>query len=314
MRGLWTRLAHLIFVLFGVTLFVFFLLNFLPSDPAEIIAGASGNTATESVDEIRKNLGLDRPVIERYVDWLGNVAHGDLGKSYRTNQPVLEAIKQPLPVTLELVLLTEILSLVIAVPLAVICAYRRDGRFDKATTITTFGLQSIPSFVTSLLLIYIFAVGLGWLPAIGYTRLSDGVVENLRTLAIPAMALSSALVPVYFRVLRNEMVRTLQEDYILMARAEGIPPRVILFRYALRSSMPTLVTVVGINIGSLVGGTLIVELISGVPGMGRLLFEAISNRDYLMVQGVILVIASAYVLANFIVDVSYPLMDPRVRR
>ncbi len=308
-----TRVAHLAAVLLGVSFLVYVLLDLLPGDTAEVIVASSDNPTPGAVEAIRHELGLDKPLLVRFVLWLGNAVTGDLGHSYRTSQTVVEAIGDRLPVTLELLVLAEVVSLAVAIPVAVIAARHRDGIVDRITAFFTFGLQSIPNFMVALVLILLLAVQLGMLPAIGYVPLSEGVGENLMSLTIPTLALAAGLIPLYLRVLRNEMIRTLQEDFILMARAEGLGSWTILFRYALKPSLPTLITVVGINIGTLVGGTIIIELISGIPGIGTLLFSAINNRDYVLVQGIILVVAAAYVIANFAVDLFYSILDPRVR-
>lgn len=307
------RLLHLLMVLLGVSFLVFMLLDLMPGDPAEIIVASSANPSPEAYEEIRRALGLDQPLMLRYLQWLGAAVTGDLGVSFRTGQGIGDAIAERLPVTLELLVLAEVISLAIAIPLAVMSARRRDTAFDKAIAFVAFGLQSTPNFVVALVLIVVLAVNFGIFPAIGFVPISEGLGENLRSLAIPALALSSALIPLYLRVLRNEVIRTLQEDFILMARAVGLKSRTVLFRYALKPSMPTLVTVVGINIGTLIGGTLIIELISGLPGIGTLLYTGINNRDFVMVQGIILFVAAAYVIANFLVDMLYTILDPRVR-
>ncbi|MER2135013.1 MAG: ABC transporter permease [Arthrobacter sp.] len=307
-----TRLVHLLAVLFGVSFLVYVLLDLLPGDTAEVIVASSSNPTEGAVEEIRAQLGLDQPLLVRFFQWLGDALSGDLGSSFRTGQAVTDAIAERLPVTLQLMLMAEIVSLAVAIPLAVAAAKRRDTTFDKVTAVFTFGLQSVPNFVVALVAIVIFSVTLGWLPAIGFVPISDGLVPNLLSLTIPTLALASGLIPLYTRVLRNEMIRVLQEDFILVARSQGLRARTILFRYALKPSLPTLVTVVGINIGTLVGGTIIIELISGLPGVGTLLYSGINNRDYVLVQGVILFVAATYVVANFLVDMFYTILDPRV--
>lgn len=307
------RAAHLLMVLLGVSFLVYALLDLLPGDTAEVIVASSSNPSPTAVEEIRAQLGLNEPFLVRYIHWLGNAVTGDLGVSYRTGETVVASIADRLPVTLELLILAEVLSLAIAIPLAVFAAQKRDTAFDRATAFFAFGLQSIPNFVVALVMIVVFAVMLRWLPALGFVPLSQSVGDNLRSMVIPVVALSTALIPLYTRVLRNEVIRTLQEDFILMARAAGIKPLDILFRYTLKPSLPTLITVVGVNIGTLLGGTIIIELISGLPGVGTLLYTAINTRDYVLVQGIILFIACGYVLANFLVDLLYTYLDPRVQ-
>ncbi|MFI9628784.1 ABC transporter permease [Streptomyces sp. NPDC052042] len=313
MRTALIRVAHLAGVLLGVTFLVYVLLDMLPGDTAEVIVASSDQPSPEAVEAIRHNLGLDQPLLVRYVHWLGALFQGDLGQSYRTGQSVLGAVVDRLPVTLELMVVAEVVSLAVAIPLAAIAANRRDSVRDRIIAVFTFGMQSLPHFMVALLLVFLLAVKLKLLPAIGYVPLQDGVMENIKSLAIPTLALSAGLIPLYLRVLRTEMVRTLQEDYILLARSIGLRSGTILTRYALKPSLPTLVTVVGVNIGVLVGGTVVIELISGLPGVGTLLFTSINARDYVMVQGLILLIASAYVVANFFVDMLYTFLDPRVR-
>lgn len=313
MRTTLIRLAHLVGVLFGVTFLVYLLLDMLPGDPAEVIVASSDNPTPEAVAALRHEMGLDHPLIVRYLHWLGDLFHGDLGQSYRTGQSVLSLVSGRLPATLELLVLAEVVSLAVAIPLATIAASKRDSLFDRIVAVVTFGLQSLPSFMVAILLIFSLAVQLKLLPAIGFVPLSDGIGASLKSLTIPTLSLASGLVPVYLRILRTEMVRTLQEDFILLGRAVGLSPFTILTRYALKPSLPTLITVVGVNIGFLVGGTVVIEQICGLPGVGTLLFTSITNRDYVVVQGLILLIASTYVVANFLVDVFYTILDPRVR-
>lgn len=313
MRIFAIRLAHLIGVLLGVTFFVYILMDVLPGDTAEVIVASGDSPSAEAVEAIRQELGLDKPLIERYFAWLFGLFQGDLGTSYRTGEAVLSAVADRMPVTLQLLIMAEVVSLAVAIPLATIAANRRDSWLDKVIAVFTFGIQSLPNFMVAVLLVFFLAVQLKVLPAIGYVPLSEGVWASIKSLTIPTLALSSGLIAVYLRILRSEMVRTLQEDYILLARSVGLSPFTILTRYALKPSLPTLITVVGVNIGHLVGGTIVIELISGLPGVGTLLFSSINSRDYVMVQGIILLIATTYVVANFLVDMFYTMLDPRVR-
>jgi len=313
MRITLIRAAHLVGVLLGVTFLVFVLLDLLPGDTAEVIAASSDSPSPEMVAQIRADLGLDNSLLVRYFDWLGSAFQGDFGQSYRTGQTVVEAVGNRLPVTLQLLLMVEVLSLAVAIPLATIAASRRDSWLDKTLAFFAFGLQSMPNFMVAVLLVFFFAVQFHLLPAIGYVPLSEGVFASIKSLIIPTLALSATLIPVYLRILRTEMVRTLQEDFILLARTQGLRPFTILTRYALKPSLPTLVTVVGVNIGHLVGGTVVIESISGLSGVGSLLLSGINNRDYVLVQGLIVLIAATYVFANFLVDTFYTVLDPRVR-
>lgn len=306
------RVPQLVATLFVVSFLTFMLTGLLPGDPALQIAG-SDNVTPEQLEAIRAELGLDRPLPTRYLSWLGDAVTGDLGRSFRTNQPVLDSITERLPVTLEVGALAIGVALVIAVPLATVTAYRAGRPIDKATTTITFGLLSIPSFMLALLLIYLFAVRFGWLPATGWTRLTDDVADNLRGAVLPAMSLAVAEIATYTRLLRTDMIATLQQDFVLFAKSKGIPEWRVLLRHALRPSSLSLITIVGLNVGALMGGALIVETIFALPGIGRLLVDAIYQRDLLVVQGVVLFIAAGYVIVNFVVDITYAIVDPRIR-
>lgn len=310
-RTLGFKFLYLVVVLFAVSWAVFLLMDLMPGDPAQIIAGNVSDPAI--VEGIREELGLNKPVIERYFDWLGGALQGDFGRTFGNRQPISGVVGAALPITLQLMLMAEVLALVVAVPVAIVAAMRRDSLFDRSTAVLVFGIQAIPNYVFSLVLIIVFAVTLKWLPAIGYVSPFVDPWENFRSMLIPSVALALSLIPVYTRVLRNEMIRTLQEDFILVARAVGLTRTTIVLRYALRPSLPTLVTIVGINIGVLMGGTVLIEIISGLPGIGTVLYTAINSREYLLVQALILMVACAYVIANFVVDILYTILDPRVR-
>lgn len=311
LRTIGTRVVYLLIVLFAVSVLVFLLMDLMPGDPAEIIAGNVSDP--QIVESIRQQLGLDKPIVVRYLDWLGNALTGDLGRTFGNNQAIGSIIANALPITLQLMVMAEVIALVVAIPLAIIAAMRRDSGLDRSLAVIVFGIQAIPNYVFSLVLIIVLAVSLKWLPAIGYVNPLEDPWGNARSMIIPSLALALSLLPIYLRVLRNEMIRTLQEDFILVARAVGLTTPTIVFRYALRPSLPTLVTVVGINIGMLMGGTVLIEIISGLPGIGTVLYTAINAREYLLVQAVILLVASAYVIANFVVDILYTVLDPRVR-
>jgi peptide/nickel transport system permease protein len=310
-RFIWRQLAHLVPVLFVVTFLSFLLINLLPGDPVITILGP-GETR-ENVTSLRKQLALDEPIPARYVHWLKRTATGRLGTSYVNHQPVLEAIRQHLPVTLELMVIAELLAIGVAIPMGVLSARRPDGVLDRLTTTTAFGLLSVPNFMLAVALVYVFALHWHLLPAQGYTALSKDLADNLRHLVLPAITLAAADVAVYVRLLRADMVTTLQQDFITMARAQGLSDRRILLRHALRPSTFSLVTVLGLNLGRLIGGAFVVEYIFSLPGIGTLTVNSIFARDYLMVQGTVVLIAVGYVLANFLVDVSYSFIDPRIR-
>jgi len=305
------RLLYLVPVLVAVSLLTFLIASLLPGDLAYVILG--DQATPEKVAALRHDMGLDQPIWWRYVSWLGHVIEGDFGRSFRTGQTVLQAVAERLPVSFELMLLAEFGALVIGIPLAIACAVRSGSAFDRFMTGTAFGMLSVPAFLSAILLIYLFAVELRWLPATGYVPFAEDPVGNLRCFVLPALTLALGEWPVLMRVLRSDMITTLQEDFIAMARAKGLKPSRILLVHALKPSSLTLVTVTGINIGRLIGGTVIVESIFALPGIGRLLLGAIYTRDLVILQGVVLVVAFGYVLMNFIVDMLYAVLDPRIR-
>jgi peptide/nickel transport system permease protein len=305
------RLLYLIPVLIAVSLLTFLIASLLPGDLAYVILG--DQATPEKVAALRHDMGLDQPIWWRYLSWLGHVLQGDFGRSFRTGQTVLQAVMERLPVSLELMVLAELGALLIGVPLAIACAVRSGGAFDRFMTGSAFSMLSVPAFLSGILLIYLFAVELRWLPATGYVPFEEDPLGNLRCFVLPALTLALGEWPVLMRVLRSDMIATLQEDYIAMARAKGLKPSRILLVHALKPSSLTLVTVTGINIGRLIGGTVIVESIFALPGIGRLLLGAIYTRDLIILQGVVLVVACGYVLMNFIVDMLYVVLDPRLR-
>lgn len=311
LRSIAGKVLYLIPVLFAVTALSFMLLKLLPGDPAVNILGASATP--EAVATLHEKLGLDEPVVTQYGRFVGNALQGDLGRSYQNNQPTTEALKQRLPVTLELLLLSQFLALLISVPLAIRAATKPDGLLDRISTGVSFGFLALPPYIVGVVLVLLFAVLLKWFPATGYTPLTENPFENLRSLLLPAITLALAELATYLRLLRADMITTLQEDFILMARAKGMPPRRILWVHAFRPSSFSLVTVVGLNFGRLIGGTFIVEILYALPGIGALTVQSIFSTDYLVVQGTVLLVAVGYVVINFLVDLLYVIIDPRVR-
>jgi peptide/nickel transport system permease protein len=305
------RLGYLLPVLFAVTLLTFLIASLLPGDLAYAMLG--DQATPEAVAALRRDMGLDQPLWWRYLHWLGGILQGDFGRSFRTGEPVLSAILARLPVSLELMLLAELTALAVSIPLAIRCAVNSGGTFDRVVTGVAFAKLSIPNFMAAILLIYVFAVALRLLPATGYTPLEEDWLGNLRSMLLPALTLALAEWPVLMRVLRSDMIATLQEDYITMAKAKGLKQRRILFVHALKPSSLTLITVAGINIGRLIGGAVIVESVFALPGIGRLLLGAIYTRDFMILQGVVLFVAAGFVIVNFLVDMLYAVLDPRVR-
>ncbi len=305
------KLFYLLPVLFAVSLLTFLIASLLPGDLAYVVLG--DQATPEKVEALRHDMGLDQPIWWRYLGWLGHVLQGEFGRSFRTGQTVLQAVAERLPVSFELMLLAQLGALAIGIPLAIACAVRSGSAFDRFMTGSAFGMLSVPTFLSAILLIYLFAVELRWLPATGYVPFGEDPIGNLRCFLLPALTLALGEWPVLMRVLRSDMISTLQEDYIMMARAKGLKPSRILLVHALKPSSLTLVTVTGINIGRLIGGTVIVESIFALPGIGRLLIGAISTRDLIVLQGVVLIVAFGYVMMNFIVDMLYAVLDPRIR-
>jgi peptide/nickel transport system permease protein len=306
------RLAHLVVVLFFVTLFVALLTAMLPGDPVDAIAGFG---SPEQKDALRENLGLDDPVWQQYGRWIGDFVTGDLGGYYSITgeRPVMDRVRDSLPVSLQLMVYAQVLALVIAIPAGVITAYKAGTRADKAANATAFGMLAIPNFALALVLAYYVGVEFGWLPVSGYVKPSEDLVEHIRRMILPTVALAVGQVAVYMRLLRSDMIATLQEDFITMAKSKGVSPRRVLWRHALRPSSLTLLTVAGLNVGTLIGGAVIIEVIFSMPGVGTLLFEAIQARQYIALQSLVAIIAVGYVLINFLVDVLYAVLDPRIR-
>jgi peptide/nickel transport system permease protein len=305
------RLLYLVPVLLAVTVLTFLIAALLPGDLAYVMLG--DQATPEKIAALRQQMGYDLPLWQRYLQWLGNVVLGDLGRSFRTGEAVLGAVLDRLPVSIELMILAQLIAFSIGVPLAILCAVNRGGTVDRFLTGVAFGKLSMPSYLVAILLIYLFAVKLNWLPATGYVPFTEDPLGNLRSFLLPALTLGFGEWPVLMRVLRSDMIATLQEDYIAMAKAKGLRPARILLVHALKPSSLTLVTVAGINIGRLIGGALIVESIFALPGIGRLLVGAIYARDFIIMQGVVLFVAAAFVIVNFLVDMLYALLDPRIR-
>ena len=309
------RLIRLIATLLAVTFLTFSMTALLPGDPVNAILGVDSVRDPEVVAKIRADLGLDDPFFIRYVNWLGNTITGDLGQSYITDQEVISTISQRLPVTAQLAFMAIIMALVLAIPIGVLGAYKQ-GKWQDSTT--SAGVQvalSVPNFIVGIFLIWLFSVQLGWLPASNWNRISnDGLIENLKTAILPASALAMTQMAIFSRLVRSDMIATLQENYILAARSKGLSNRFILIRHALRPSSLSLMTIIGINFGALLGGTVIIETLFAIPGIGFRLINAINQRDIIVIQGITVFIATAYVVISTVVDLLYAVIDPRIRR
>jgi peptide/nickel transport system permease protein len=307
------RLATVVPILFLVTIFAFFLQTQRISneDVATRVLGAGATQ--EAVDQFIADNGLDEGFFSQYLDWASGAVVGDLGTSFVTNTPVAEQVARALPISLQMMLYAQVIALVIAIPAGVYAAYHANRRGDAVTSTTALAILSIPNFVLALVLIFIFAASLGWFPATRYVYFGDDVVGHFKHMALPAISLGLGLAAVYMRLLRADMVATLQEPFITTAKAKGMSPRVILFGHALRPSLFTLLTIFAVNTGVLIGGTLIIEIIFIIPGMGNLIATAIVGYDFLVLQGAVVVLAVTFVAVNFLVDLLYGALDPRVR-
>jgi peptide/nickel transport system permease protein len=327
MRTIARRLLQLVVVVLLATLFTFSLLRLFPGDIADAVLPLG--TPQQKQQFVEDN-GLDKPFFEQYGTWLTNLLQGDLGKDYQSNIPVADKLEAALPVSLQLMLYAQILALLVAVPLGVFTAYRANTNSDRALNAGAFALLALPSFVLALALAYFVGVKwqpdiplLGQIPVTGYEpgwleplfgQSSGDIGYHFATLLLPAISLAAGLIAVYMRLLRSDMIATLQENYITMARAKGLSDRRILWRHALRPSSLTLLTVAGLNFGTLIGGAVAVEVIFAVPGMGTLIYQAINARQFVELQSYIAIIAIGYVLLNFLIDSLYVVLDPRIRR
>ncbi|MGY1634961.1 ABC transporter permease [Geodermatophilus sp. SYSU D01186] len=306
------RLLMAIPIMLGVTVLTFWVLSLIPGNAAQQLLGPEATP--EDIALLEQQLGLDKPGVVRYLEWLQGAVTGDLGNSLVSRQPVSDILADRLPVTGELVLLAFVVSLVLAVPVALLAAHKPGGLMDRISMmISTLGL-SVANYVLALLLVLVFAVSLGWLPAIGYTPLEDGLWANLRGMILPSAAIGFPLFCYYTRFLRGDLVDQMQqEEYVTTARAKGVGSWAVLIKHAFRNSSFGLITIVGLNLGALIGGTVIIEQIFALPGIGQMLLQAINTRDFVVVQAAVVIFALVAVVANLVVDLLYAVLDPRIR-
>jgi len=305
------RILATIPVMVVVALFVFSLLFIAPGDPAAVIAG--DQATPQDVERIRQSLGLDRPFLVQFSDWAWRLVHFDLGRSIFTNLPVTAMIAQRIEPTLSLMVVTLILSIIVAVPIGVVAAWKAGTWLDRAImSFAVFGF-SVPVFVVGYLLAYLFALQLEWLPVQGYTPISRGLWPWLENLILPSIALGCVYIALIARITRATMLEVLQQDYIRTARAKGLAQSPILFIHALKNASVPIVTVIGLGIALLIGGAVVTESVFAIPGLGRLTLDAILRRDYPVIQGVVLLFSFVYVLVNLTIDLLYTLLDPRIR-
>jgi len=290
---------------------VFTGVRLIPGDPARVLAGTDADDA--SIEAIRAKYGLRDPIGVQYFRWLGLVLRGDLGESIRTRIAVTRIVGQKLPITLELTAYALGASLLIALPAGILSAVRRNTLWDYLTSGVSLCGLSVPNFWLGIMLILLLSVRLGWLPASGWVPLLQDPVDNLRHFLMPSIVLGAALSGVLLRQIRTSMIEVLSADYVRTARAKGLPSRQVVLRHAVRNGLIPAVTILGLQLGALISGAVVTEQIFVVPGFGRLIVEAVFTRDYPLVQGVVLVTAAAYILINLLVDVSYSVLDPRIR-
>jgi peptide/nickel transport system permease protein len=305
------RLLATLPVIVMVAIVIFAILRLTPGDPAAIIAGDDATAA--QLEQIRQSMGLDQPIYTQFVVWVGRLLQGDLGVSLLSGTPVLQMIAGRMGPTLALAVSTIVLTVIIAIPLGVIAAWRQGKLLDRLImSLSVLGF-SIPTFVVGYLLIYFFAIQLDWLPVQGYKPLSAGLLPFAQRLILPTLALSAIYVALIARITRSSIIEVMGEDYIRTARAKGLKEKAVLMRHALRNAAVPIVTVIGIGIASLISGVVVTESVFNLPGLGRLVVEAVLARDYPVIQGLILLFSIVYILINLIVDLLYTVFDPRIR-
>lgn len=305
------RILSMIPVLFIVAIFVFMLIHFIPGNPAAVILGPEATP--EQVAALEDELGLNMPIYQQFIDWLLGVLQGDLGDSVYMNIPVLDAFFDHLMPTLSLAIIAQFFSMLIAIPIGIIAAKRRGTYVDNSLmTIAMLGM-SIPSFLLALLLMLLFGVKLGWLPVAGYSPLNEGVWNFLKHLILPAIALGAIQAAVIARMTRSSMIDILSLNYIKTAKAKGVSNNKVIYKHALRNALIPILTILGDTFGSLITGAVVTETVFNLPGIGQLIINAITRRDYAVIQGTILLVAFSYLILNLIIDLLYGVINPKVR-
>lgn len=307
------RLIQIPIVVFVISVVIFALMHVSPGDPIRIILGVFATE--ESVQALRHEYYLDKPLPEQYVRWIADAARGDLGRSIRTSENVSDMIKTRFPTSLALATGAMAFALLIAIPVGVISAFKHNSIFDYASMVVAMAGLSIPNFALALFLIFFFAANLGWFPitGVGQTRFLDDPIGTIRPYVLPAIALGTAQVAILARLLRSSMLDVLNQDFIRTAYAKGLTARSVLLRHALKNAMIPVITVVGINFAYLVGSTITIEYIFAIPGLGTALIQAVTNRDFPVIQGFTLFVAVFFILTNLLADIIYTYVDPRIR-
>ena len=305
------RLATIVPTLIFVSMLIFGLQQLLPGDPALILAGEEQDPSV--IAYLRERMHLDEPLPVRYAYWVGGVLHGDLGESVRNQQPVLDLVLQKLPVTLQLGLMAFTIALLIGIPAGIVAAVGRGTWWDTAANVLSLSGISTPNFWLGILLIMLFSVQLGWLPASGYVSPFEDLGANLAAMIMPAFVLGSGIAAVLMRHTRSAMLQVLSADYVRTARAKGLSERVVVLRHALRNALTPIITLGALELGALLSGAVLTEQVFTIPGFGKLIVDSVFNRDYAVVQGVVLVTATAYITLNLLADLAYFVVNPRLR-
>ncbi len=306
------RLLDLLVVLLGVSILVFLMVRFIPGDAVEIMLGANTDITPDRVAALRHGLGLDLPIHVQYWHWLTGVLHGNLGTSIWTGRPVSEEILARLPATLEITLLALLLALALSFPLGVLAARARGSVGDVVVRLLTIVGLTLPTFWVGVLMLLVFSLYLpGW-PAIGYVPFTQSPLGNLARMALPTVAVSLPIVAGLTRILRSSLLEVLGSDYVRTARSKGLNERLVLYKHALRNAMIPMITVIGVQLGYLLSGVVVIEQVFAIPGVGRLIIGAINQRNYPLIQGVVLVVTAVFVVVNLLVDLAYAWIDPRV--
>ena len=305
------RIATIFPTLVFVSMLIFGLQQLLPGDPAMILAGEERDPSV--IAHLRETLHLDKPLPVRYLYWVRGVLHGDLGESLRTQQPVLQLILEKLPVTVELGAFAIVIAVAIGIPAGVVSAVKRGTAWDYAANIVALWGLSTPNFWLGIMLILLFSVTLGWLPASGYVSPFEDWRENIASMIMPAFVLGNAIAAVLMRHTRSAMLQVLSSDYVRTARAKGVPERAVVLKHALRNGLIPIITLGALELGTLLSGAVLTEQVFTIPGFGKLIVDAVFNRDYAVVQGVVMFTATAYIVLNLVADVAYAVVNPRIR-
>ncbi len=307
------RGVALIAILFVISVGSFFLVHLLPGNPTVTILGPNDTAANKAI--LLKQLGLNKPLVQQYFIWMGHVLQGNLGQSFITHEPVTSILANAFPIDVELIVISQLMAFAVAIPLALLAARRPNKPLDRLSTTTTFAMLAMPPFIIAPVMVLLFATHLHIFPGPGsYVPMTQNLWTNLDAMLLPSIVLAIGSVVVYYRLLRNDLIATLQEDFITMARSKGLSDRRVLLRHALRPSSVSLLASAGVTIASLIAGTFVVEYLLQLPGLGYQLVNSINQVDYVSVQGIVLVVAVAVVIVNFIVDFLFTVVDPRIAR